>query len=94
MIISGSLDSLAQMPVKRFATLSTDEIFCENVQGGYNSSVMIFSSTDMEALYRALVDYYDHLLKYLMRFDHFLEMMCWDATLVQKDLPGQVLDYM
>jgi len=42
MIISGSLDDLVQMPVQRFATLTTDEIFCENAEGGYNSSIMIF----------------------------------------------------
>ena len=31
MIISGSLDELVNLPVRRFATMSTDEIFCENV---------------------------------------------------------------
>ena len=31
MIISGSLDELINLPVRRFATMSTDEIFCENV---------------------------------------------------------------
>lgn len=51
MIISGSLDTLAQLPVQRFATLSTDEIFCENVEGGYNSSIMIFDSQAMQVLY-------------------------------------------
>lgn len=94
MIITNNINDLALLPVKRLATLSTDEIFCENVQGGYNSSIMIFKSEDMGALYDALVRYHDHLLKYLMRFDHFLEMMCQNATIVQKELPGQVLDYM
>lgn len=82
MIISGNLDDLAKMPVKRFATLSTDEIFCENVQGGYNSSIMVFDSRAMDVIYQTLFAYYDHLLKYLMRFDHFLEMMVWDCTIV------------
>ena len=76
MIITGSLNDLALLPIQRLATLSTDEIFCENVQGGYNSSIMIFNSNSMGALYDALLKYYDHLMKYLMRFDHFLEMMC------------------
>jgi hypothetical protein len=88
MIISGSLDELLQMPIQRFATLSTDDIFCENAAGGYNSSIMVFRADAMVQLYDTLVRYYDHLLKYLMRFDHFLEMMVWDATLVQKVLPG------
>ena len=94
MIISGNLNDLAKLKVKRFATLSTDDIFCENVQGGYNSSIMIFNSEAMDIIYQTLVKYYDNLLKYLMRFDHFLEMMVWDATLVQVALPRQVLDYM
>lgn len=82
------------MSVRRFATLATDEIFCENVDGGYNSSVMIFRACDLRILYDTLVKYYDHLLNYLLRFDHYLEMLVWDCTLVQKELPGQVLDYM
>ena len=88
MIITDSLNDLALLPLNRLATLSTDEIFCENVQGGYNSSIMIFNSQSMVALYDALVKYYHHLLKYLMRFDHFLEMMCLNATIIQKVLPG------
>ena len=45
MIITGSLDDLASLignAVTSFSTLSTDEIFCENVDNGYNSSVMLF----------------------------------------------------
>ena len=82
MIISGNLDDLVKLPIQRFATLSTDEIFCENVDGGYNSSIMVFDSRSLDVIYKTLVSYYDHLLKYLMRFDHFLEMMVWEATLV------------
>ncbi len=68
--------------------MTTDDIFCENVQGGYNSSIMIFNSSSMVVLYDTVSSYYDHLIKFLMRFDHFLEMMCWDATIIQKALPG------
>ena len=82
MIISGDITQIAQMPIRRFATLSTDEIYCENVEGGYNSSIMVFNAGSMSLLYDTLVKYHDHLLKYLMRFDHFLEMLVWDATLV------------
>ena len=42
----------------------------------------------MVVLYDTVSSYYDHLIKFLMRFDHFLEMMCWDATIIQKALPG------
>ena len=82
MIVTGDLTSLAKIPVQHFATLSTDEIHCENVDGGYNSSVMIFRCDSLQILYDTIHRYYDHLLKYLMRFDHFLEMMVHDATLV------------
>ena len=81
------------MPVQKLSTLSTDEIFCENVSGGYNSSVMIFKASDLNTVYSTIDCYYHHLVKYLMRFDHYLEMMVHDATLVQKVLPGQLLDY-
>ena len=73
--------------------MSTDEIHCENVDGGYNSSVMIFTADKLAPVYDTIVLNYSHLVKYLMRFDHYLEMMVWDATLVQKVLQGQVLDY-
>lgn len=43
---------------------------------------MIFNSEAMDVIFQTLVKYYDNLLRYLMRFDHFLEMMVWDATLV------------
>ena len=49
---------------------------------------MIFTASDLSPIYETIVLYYSHLLKYLMRFDHYLEMMVWDATLVQKELPG------
>ncbi len=88
MIICGSLDELANMEIQHLATMSTDDIFCENVQGGYNSSIMIFSAASMLSLYKTLVTYYSHLVKYLMRFDHFLEMTCWDATIIQNELKG------
>lgn len=47
MIITGDLTELATMPVHTLATLSTDEIFCENVDGGYNSSVMLFAAESL-----------------------------------------------
>lgn len=47
MIITGDLIELATMPVQTLATLSTDGIFCENVDGGYNSSVMVFAAESL-----------------------------------------------
>jgi len=48
----------------------------------------------MSVLYETISNYYEHLLKFLMRFDHFLEMLVHNATLCQKARPGQILDYM
>ena len=82
MIITGSLDGIASMAggqVKAFATLTTAEIFCENVDNGYNSSVMLFDRLKTQHLFQVLDRYYDYLLKYLMRFDHYLEMLVHDA---------------
>ena len=82
MIITGSLDDLVQLignKVTSFSTLSTDEIFCENVDNGYNSSVMLFQKDRTKHLYEILDRYYEYLLKYLMRFDHYLEMLVLNA---------------
>ena len=85
MIITGCLDYLINLigtSIKSFATLSTDEIFCENVNNGYNSSVMIFHKEKTRHLYDTLERYYSHIMKYLMRFDHYLEMLVRNAELV------------
>ena len=85
MIITGSLDDLVSKigsSVKSFATLSTDEIFCENVANGYNSSVMLFHKERTRHLYDVLFRYYKDIMKYLMRFDHYLEMNVYNAELV------------
>lgn len=96
MIITGSLDELVAKigtSVKSFATLSTDEIFCENVSNGYNSSVMLFHKERTRHLYEVLERYYGHIMKYLMRFDHYLEMLVANAEIVQKIVPGHLIDY-
>lgn len=102
MIITGSLEELVSMHIKSdgtidrsftLATLSTNDIFCENVANGYNSSVVLFRTDRCHLLYETLAKYYEHLLRFLMRFDHYLEMLVWNATIVQEYLPGQVVDY-
>ena len=96
MIITGSLDDLVSKvgtSVKSFATLSTNDIFCENVNNGYNSSVMLFHKERTRHLYEILERYYEHIMKYLMRFDHYLEMLVVNAELVQEVVPGQLIDY-
>jgi len=54
---------------------------------------MLFRVDKVRHLYDILVEKYDYLIKFLMRFDHYLEMLVWNATLVQKVAPGDLLDY-
>jgi hypothetical protein len=91
MVISGNLDNLGHLMATEhftFATLTTEEIFCETVADGYNSSIMLFRVKHVEHLYQTLKTYYDVLLRFLMRFDHYLEMLVWDSGLIQKLVPG------
>lgn len=95
MIISGSLDSLVHSFDGRFATLTTNDIFCEQTQDGYNSSIMLFTAerdkertlTQVQVLFDTLSKYYDHILKFLMRFDHYLEMLVENADILQDMCP-------
>ena len=96
MIISGKIDELIMAYRGNFVTLSTNDIFCEQTQDGYNSSVMIFAVenkggryiSQVQILYETLTKYYDHVIKYLMRFDHYLEMLIWNADILQELVPG------
>ena len=42
MIITGNLDNLIKNFKGKFATMTTNDIFCEQTQDGYNSSIMLF----------------------------------------------------
>ena len=79
MIVSGPIDELIINFDGRFTTMSTDDIFCEQAQDGYNSSIMIFTlkdeKTQVQLLYDVLDKHYVDLTHYLMRFDHYLEML-------------------
>ena len=48
----------------------------------------------VQHLFDTLEKYNTAVVKFLMRFDHYLEMLVFNADLVQEMLPGQVLDYM
>ena len=51
------------------------------VKGNGTSDELMLHS-DVQVLYQTLYSYYDHIMKYLMRFDHYLEMIVWNANLV------------
>ena len=92
MIITGNIDELIYNYRGRFSTLTTNDIFCEQTQDGYNSSIMLFEvskkgeneiiSSSVEILYETLKAYYQQIFKYLMRFDHYLEMLVWNADII------------
>ena len=54
---------------------------------------MVFHKERTRHLYDVLQRYYEHIMKYLMRFDHYLEMLVRNAELVQEIVPGQLIDY-
>ena len=81
MIITGNIDELCSYKGP-FAVMSTNDIFCESASDGYNSSIVLFHSNFAKILYDTLYKYYDYMLKFLMRFDHYLEMLIWNADYV------------
>ena len=87
MIVTGSIDDLCSYRGP-FAVMSTNGIYCESAQDGYNSSIMLFNSDSARILYDTLCKHYDYLLRFLMRFDHYLEMLVWNADYVQDIAPG------
>ena len=44
--------------------------------------------TQVQHLFDTLEKYHTAVVKFLMRFDHYLEMLVFDADLVQEMLPG------
>lgn len=74
-----------------FAVLATDGISCELAGGGYNSSVISWeASTFFRPIYTRLTK---AALKFVHRFDHWLEMNVHGAGLWQQLAPGLVIDY-
>eukprot|EP00928_Gymnodinium_smaydae_P038782 TRINITY_DN26661_c0_g1_i1.p1 TRINITY_DN26661_c0_g1~~TRINITY_DN26661_c0_g1_i1.p1 ORF type:complete len:511 (+),score=107.86 TRINITY_DN26661_c0_g1_i1:91-1623(+) len=89
-IIVGDLKDLAEYRGP-FALLATDGIACELAGGGYNSSVMAWEASDF---FRPIFTKLNAaVLKFVHRFDHWLEMNVKDADLWQKIAPGRVIDY-
>lgn len=74
-----------------FALLATDGIACELAAGGYNSSVISWESgPKLRPIHARLTE---HVLRYVHRFDHWLEMNVANARLWQDLAPGCIVDY-
>lgn len=91
-VITGSLDDLGRYS-GAFALMSTREIYCEKAKDGYNSSIIAWHTSFGSSIYASLKRYYQYVLKYICRFDFWLEMTVANADYVQEYLPGQFLDY-
>jgi len=89
-VILGDLDPLAAYSGP-FALLGTEDVACELALGGYNSSVICWTASPFfRQLYDCLTP---SVLRFVHRFDHWLEMMVEDADRWQSLLPGKILDY-
>eukprot|EP00913_Durusdinium_trenchii_P002764 g2556.t1 len=89
-VIVGSLEPLASYRGP-FALLRTDGIACELAEGGYNSSVISWTGGPFwRPLFQCLTP---SVLRYVHRFDHWLEMMLKGADVWQQIAPGKVVDY-
>lgn len=90
-VIVGSLEPLLAYRGP-FAVLHTDDIACELAPGGYNSSVLSWRGAEvLRPLFEALTP---AVLRYVHRFDHWLEMMLGTTADVWQQLaPGAVVDY-
>lgn len=74
-----------------FALLATDGIACELAAGGYNSSVISWEAGQrLRPIHARLTE---HALRYVHRFDHWLEMNVANAGLWQELAPGCIVDY-
>eukprot|EP00927_Polykrikos_kofoidii_P059684 TRINITY_DN54827_c0_g1_i1.p1 TRINITY_DN54827_c0_g1~~TRINITY_DN54827_c0_g1_i1.p1 ORF type:complete len:653 (+),score=140.23 TRINITY_DN54827_c0_g1_i1:228-2186(+) len=74
-----------------FAVLSTDDIACEQADGGFNSSVLAWDASPFFRAVRARLT--PEALRYVHRFDHWLEMNVADADTWQLIAPGRIVDY-
>jgi len=89
-VVVGSLAAIAAYR-GAFAILGTEGIACELAAGGYNSSVMAWEASPF---FRPVYSGLDTAaLKFVHRFDHWLEMTVAGADLWQALLPGRVVDY-
>lgn len=96
-MIVGAIDPLLRY-TGGFATLSASTFHAEEgVTEGYNSSIMLWDAgggTEASRRLRALHDALSvHVLRCLMRWDHWVEMVVPNAHLIQQAFPGLVADF-
>lgn len=94
-VITGSLADLLAFR-GRFGLLGTDELSNEGRTGGYNSSIVCWDAGDkdiQDAVYGQLEALGSCVTDVIIRFDHWLEMTVKRACVLQRELPGQLVEY-
>eukprot|EP00916_Digyalum_oweni_P015503 GHVL01025439.1.p1 GENE.GHVL01025439.1~~GHVL01025439.1.p1 ORF type:complete len:398 (+),score=85.37 GHVL01025439.1:671-1864(+) len=89
-VIIGDLNQLLQRNCE-FEILSTNNIFCELAKNGYNSSIMIWNAgPKFQPVFNQLND---TVLKFVHRFDHWLEIVIKNASLIDHSHDGFIVDF-
>ena len=57
-------------------------------KGGYNSSVVLWRGRAFDPIYSILKECFEDLIKFVFRFDYWLEMLVVEADFVQDVFPG------
>lgn len=94
-VVCGDLGPLAALAASsNLATLGTAALRNENRAGGYNSSVLAWTAPRFGEVWDLLDEAgaYESVARAVYKFDHWLEMLVADATIVQ-DETGAVVEY-
>ena len=94
-MITGSITDLLAFR-GRFGLLGTDGLSNEGRTGGYNSSIVCWDAGDkgiQDAVYGQLEVLGSCVTDVIIRFDHWLEMAVKRACVLQRELPGQLVEY-
>lgn len=93
-IITGSLEPLFRYDIE-FGTLSTKGFANEGREVGFNSSIIVWNADRFQpVIYTVAKKYYAHIRNAIHRFDHWLEIMLPNATLLQNVCyEGMIVEY-
>ena len=94
-VVCGPLAGLAAYGGDSVALLGTDDLANENRNGGYNSSLMVWTAPALSEIYDLVAEpgAYAALSSCVYKFDHWLEMLLDDGAHLQDLAPGLVAEY-
>lgn len=73
--------------------MKTDDIWCENSKGGYNSSIILWRTEFGREIFELMEKFEKSITKQIIRFDHYLEFLVKNAEFIQDVFLNKVLDY-